>query len=159
MILTLNLQVLVAASRGSWFSSVHLQKQHGLYNLEAEWIHWGLDDCMFAISFYISYKPVNGHCRLQRGRQPLGWSRCHRYGEIQAFGCSPSNWKTLLRWALLALLALTGLVGCNRYKGCTTGGRSRVFCAIYGDQLLSKCLWKCKVQKWSYFKRLFSLRV
>lgn len=36
MFLTLNLQVLVAASRGSWFSSIHLQTQHSLYNLEAE---------------------------------------------------------------------------------------------------------------------------
>lgn len=147
--------VLLVASRGSWFSSLHLQNWHDLWNLEAEWILWGLDHHIFAIYFY---KPPNGHCMLQRGNHPLSWSQCHFCGETQAFGCTPPNGKTLLRWVLLGLPVLTGLAGCNRHKRCTTD-HSRIFCVIYSDQSLSKHLSKCKVQKQSYFRTLFSLQV
>lgn len=61
MFLTLNLQVSAAASRGSWFSSIHLQTQHSLYNLEAEWTHQDLDHYIFAIFFCISCMCVKGH--------------------------------------------------------------------------------------------------
>lgn len=66
--------------------------------------------------FLYFYKPTNGHCMLQRRNQPLSWNQCHFYGEIQAFGCSPSNGKKLLRWVLLGLPVLPELVGCNRHK-------------------------------------------